>query len=186
MPLPYGTLIGDKMSGCAPLCGNYNFSSNTNTASIFVRWVIDQKTTREPQFAYCFDTPGPHSVVGFYRSTLTGCTNTDTFVINVFPNPISAWSYYPENPEALVEEVEFTNLTKGTLSKTIWKFSGDPPYTSKIKNPKYTFNQPGTHSVTLISVNEQGCSDTLVKNIQVLEDYHVYVPDVFKIGRAHV
>ena len=179
MPLPYGTLIGDKMSGCAPLCGNYNFSSNTNTASIFVRWVIDQKTTREPQFAYCFDTPGPHSVVGFYRSTLTGCTNTDTFVINVFPNPISAWSHYPENPEALVEEVEFTNLTKGTLSKTIWKFSGDPPYTSKIKNPKYTFDQPGTHSVTLISVNEQGCSDTLVKNIQVLEDYHVYVPDVF-------
>ncbi|MFZ9455299.1 MAG: gliding motility-associated C-terminal domain-containing protein, partial [Bacteroidia bacterium] len=34
-------------------------------------------------------------------------------------------------------------------------------------------------TVINVTVNDLGCSDTLTKNIEVLEDYHVYVPDVF-------
>ncbi|MFZ9296279.1 MAG: gliding motility-associated C-terminal domain-containing protein [Bacteroidia bacterium] len=169
------------MTGCVPLCGNYNFNSNTNDpSSIRVFWDIDNNTAlMQSSFNYCFNKPGNHSVVGNFFDIQNGCSTTASFVIQVWPKPQTAFSHYPESPEALVDEVSFTNLTKGNIVKSLWYFSKNPIAKSTQKAPMHTFQNAGINTVTLITVNDLGCSDTLTKNIEVLEDYHVYVPDVF-------
>ena len=41
------------------------------------------------------------------------------------------------------------------------------------------FEHPGLYPVALVVTNETGCSDTLVKTVEVVGDYHFYVPNAF-------
>ena len=127
----------------------------------------------------CFDTPGIYTLTGIYTNRGNGCTNTLNINFEALVKPQTAFSHYPESPEALVDEVSFNNLTKGNIVKSLWYFSKNPIAKSTQKAPMHTFQNAGINTVTLITVNDLGCSDTLTKNIEVLEDYHVYVPDVF-------
>jgi PKD repeat protein len=65
----------------------------------------------------------------------------------------------------LGSEVTFTDLSTNFPSEWLWIFEGGDPNTSTEKNPRVTYNTPGTFDVTLIVKNELG-SDTLT-----IEDY---------------
>ena len=43
----------------------------------------------------------------------------------------------------------------------------------------YLFPEVGTYPVAFVVKNNSGCSDTVVKAIQVAEDFLIYVPDTF-------
>jgi PKD repeat protein len=53
-----------------------------------------------------------------------------------------------------------------------WDF-GDPYFvndTSSLQNPVYSYSEPGTYSVQLIVENENGCTDTVLTDLQVFNN----------------
>ena len=62
----------------------------------------------------------------------------------------------------LGSEVEFTDLSSNFPSEWAWEFEGGDPNISTDRNPKVTYNFPGTFKVTLIAKNSLGASAPLV------------------------
>jgi PKD repeat protein len=85
-------------------------------------------------------------------------------VISVQPSPTAAATFVPPSPISPGTAVTFTNTSTGLF--TNWDF--DDGTTSTTRNPVHTFNSPGTYYVTMVSMNPNGCSDTLVLQIDVI------------------
>ena len=66
----------------------------------------------------------------------------------------------------LGSEVEFTDLSSNFPNEWVWEFEGGDPNISTERNPKVTYNFPGSFKVTLIAKNSLGSSAPLV-----VEDY---------------
>lgn len=101
----------------------------------------------------------------------------DTIKVIILPSPVANFDF---------TEVCFglpTDFTNKTLSKTpliTHKWLFEPGFTSIANNPSYTFTSVGTFDVALIVVAENGCSDTITKDIPVHDqptaDFHVPEP----------
>ncbi len=85
-------------------------------------------------------------------------------VFNVQPSPTVAATFNPPSPITPGTAVTFSNTSSGLFSN--WDF--DDGTTTTTRNPVHTFNNPGTYYVTLVSMNPNGCTDTLVMQIDVI------------------
>ncbi|MEJ7645617.1 MAG: PKD domain-containing protein [Chryseolinea sp.] len=62
----------------------------------------------------------------------------------------------------LGSEIEFTDLSSNFPTSWTWEFEGGDPNISNERNPKVTYNTPGTFKVTLTATNSLGTSAPLV------------------------
>ena len=51
--------------------------------------------------------------------------------------------------------------------------------TDTFVHPTNTYDNPGMYLVTLIAIDDKGCTDTLVKPINIEEEWYVYIPNTF-------
>lgn len=74
--------------------------------------------------------------------------------------------------------VQFDNNSIGTTY--LWDF-GDGSPASNIPNPTHTYNSSGLYDITLIAFNPNSCnlSDTIVKQLQILDDTSYSIPDAY-------
>ncbi len=72
----------------------------------------------------------------------------------------------------------FDNNSLG--STYLWDF-GDGSPTTTIQNPTHTYNLSGLYDITLITYNPNSCnfSDTIIKQIQILDDTAYSIPEVY-------
>ncbi len=61
----------------------------------------------------------------------------------------------------LGSEIEFTDLSTNFPTGWTWEFEGGDPNTSNERNPRVTYNTPGTFKVTLTATNSLGKSEPL-------------------------
>lgn len=50
---------------------------------------------------------------------------------------------------------------------------------STLVHPSNTYDEPGTYYITLIAIDDKGCRDTIVKPINIEEEWYIYVPNTF-------
>ncbi len=62
----------------------------------------------------------------------------------------------------LGSEVDFTDLSSNFPNEWVWDFEGGDPNISNERNPKVTYNFPGSFKVTLVAKNSLGSSAPLV------------------------
>ena len=179
--LPDASLLGTKMQGCVPFKSYFNFYSALATStSIATQWTVDQKVYPGKTFSKDFTVPGNYTITGNFRDTLTNCINTRTFVVEAYPVPIADFSFLPEKPIENLDEVTFTNTSKGEEQKKWdWFFVNNQGYRSQNKNTEYLFTEAGLYPVAMIVTNSWGCADTVVKALRIESDLTVYVPNVF-------
>ncbi len=72
--------------------------------------------------------------------------------------------------------ITFQNLSQDALTYE-WYF-GDGN-TSTLVHPNNIYDEPGGYVITLIAIDDKGCTDTIAKPINILEAYYVYVPNTF-------
>ena len=72
--------------------------------------------------------------------------------------------------------ISFQNLS---LDATSYQWYFGDGNSSTLVNPNNMFDLPGTYLVTLIATDEKGCTDTIVKPIEIEEAYYIYVPNTF-------
>jgi PKD repeat protein len=129
-------------------------------------------TDTEPVHTY--EIPGTYEnelIAKFVLENGTACADTSTNQVEVFPKPISNFSYNIENPRACVlpKSVSFRNESLGAESY-FWIFDSNRPThaVSDAVNPDYLYQNEGEHLVKLISTNEYSCSDTITKSVEIL------------------
>ena len=72
--------------------------------------------------------------------------------------------------------INFTNLSTNATSYQ-WDFMDGN--SSTLTNPTHTYDQFGEFNVQLIATNAIGCSDTIVKIVEVIPDFNIYAPNTF-------
>ncbi|MGZ6413445.1 MAG: PKD domain-containing protein, partial [Bacteroidia bacterium] len=108
-------------------------------------------------------SPTPvYSVAGTYNVTLTagyvttGCTNSITIPVTVFPLTVPDFT---SNTPCLNVATAFSDATTNSPSQWNWSF-GDGT-TSTLQNPTHVYPTPATYSVTLVTQNIFGCKDSI-------------------------
>ena len=123
---------------------------------------------------YTYSTPGIYTVVldvsGFGGSD----TNTKADYITVY-DPVSADFSVSDNDGIAPLAVSFTDLFVGDMDTWSWDFDNDGTEDSAVQNPTYTYNTPGTYTVTL-SVSGPGGSDAITKT-DYIDVYQFHWPN---------
>ena len=99
-----------------------------------------------------------------------------TSLINVFAQPVADFEASEFTTDIYDPIINFHDLSTGNVNNWQWSFT---PGTSTTQNPTHTFANEGVYPVTLIVKNNQGCSDTITKNITINPAYTFYAPNAF-------
>ncbi|MBA3707112.1 MAG: gliding motility-associated C-terminal domain-containing protein, partial [Bacteroidetes bacterium] len=113
-------------------------------------------------------------------STATGCKSTTTVIVTVLPTPIADFIINPSGIVAPNTVVSFTDISTNGGSP-IWDF-GDPisnlNNTSTLTSPTHKYTSEDGYCIRLISIGI-GCSDTIIKCIEVIDEAIISIPNVF-------
>ncbi len=127
----------------------------------------DSSTAQNPSYTY----PG----VGSYSVTLIayssfnpGCADTTVGVIKLFP-PFNADFTFVNMPCQLTVDFTSTSQNTGSGLSNTWNWDFGDNNASNIQNPSHTYGSPGTYTVTLVTVSDSGCVDTISKVVTVDE-----------------
>lgn len=72
--------------------------------------------------------------------------------------------------------IQFGNASENSIEYE-WTF-GDGNESVDV-HPQNIYEQPGTYYVTLVAIDEKGCTDTITKPISIKPAYYVWVPNSF-------
>jgi gliding motility-associated-like protein len=116
---------------------------------------------------------------GYYFSTIKdNCSNqiTDSIYINVLPVPQTDFIWSPVTPSIFNPNVEFTDRS---IDAVFWNWSlGEQAFSSE-QNPAHEYATSGIFPIQLITTNDVGCTDTLIKNLEIENYITTYIPNSF-------
>jgi gliding motility-associated-like protein len=178
---PVALLVGDSLSGCAPLCVNFNDLSTVTAPSTINSWSwnfgdLGTSSSQNPQ--HCYSSPGAYTVA-LTVTTGAGCASTVTMnnYINVYANPIAAFSATPQPATELEPDITFTDASTNAFTWN-WDF-GDTTANSNLQNPTHAYVNPGCYPVVLTVTTVNGCTDTAEQLVCMDPDVAIYVPNAF-------
>ena len=120
-------------------------------------------TAFEADPSFVFEEPGIHEVT-LSVSTEAGCTFSRTQSVAVTATPLADFTATPARGGAPLV-VNFAGASvEGTEYQ--WDFGG--VNSAGEASPTFTFNEPGSYTVTLTARNEAGCESTTQQTIEVL------------------
>lgn len=108
----------------------------------------------------------------------SGCELAQTFldVVEVLPTPVADFSFLPERPTLLNNEVVFQDQSVDAASYD-WDFNGLG--SSMESNPIFTFPEIGLQVVQLTVANTFGCVDSVQYSFEILPIIDLYIPNAF-------
>lgn len=101
-------------------------------------------------------------------------TATDDVVVTFYPNPVALFTYTPDTGIFTNELISFVNSSTNTATY-FWDF-GDGMTSAQV-NPFHMYSMPGSYEVILITVSPDGCLDTLITLVNIVEGLEI--PNVF-------
>ncbi len=154
-----GTIHADFTTPATACAGSpINITNTSAPTPVSSAWTFSDGTTSNAANPIkIFTTAGTYNVK--LVANFGGCLDSTDKDITILPKPTSAFTGTPLTSCSLPLTVNFANTS--TAATYEWSF-GDGS-TSTDLNPSHTYTAAGTFSVTLISMNANGCSDTLVK-----------------------
>ena len=181
-PLPDADFDSDKYKGCAPLAIQFfDLSFAALSADSIVKWdwsFGDGGTASTQTPAHVYQNPGVYSV-SLTITTAGGCTATHNWpaMIEAFDYPKANFEPSPAETTDDLPEIKFTNLSIDNASD-YW-YLGINDVTSELRNPIYSYPEPGTYDITLKIKNKNGCPDQITKQIVVKPTWSFYIPNAF-------
>jgi gliding motility-associated-like protein len=97
--------------------------------------------------------------------------------VNVFENPVAAFTPSPATATILDAEIDFTdNSYLGATWQ--WNFGNGIGF-SQLQNPAYVYPDTGVYNVQLIVGSDKQCYDTTYAQIEITGAYTLYIPNAF-------
>lgn len=174
-PVPVLSFLADVTTGCSNLL--VDFENQTIGASTY-EWDFGDGT-------YSFDISPTHLYLspGDYDVRLkafssAGCSDSlaTAGLIEVHDSPTADFDFTPDEVDIFDPFVTFTDESEGA-QLWYWDF-GDGEY-SEITNPEHEYAETGVYPIILTVVNEFGCVDQMLHELEITSDVIIYVPTAF-------
>lgn len=123
----------------------------------------DGSTSNQQNPTHVYNAPGQYQV-HLQTTSSTGCVDDTTITITV-PPLIQAGFTFPNNGCGLAQVFQDQTQLIGGGSFQSWSWNFGDGNTSSQQHPSHTYANPGTYTVTLISTNNAGCSDTATQQL---------------------
>jgi len=128
---------------------------------------------------------GPHTpnntglTQGSYSITVSDSECISSATVNVMeaPGPIAGFSEHPRITTLLDGPVNFFDNSTGNIVSWLWNF-GDGS-TGNGSFVQHQYNNLNTYLVTLIVIDNNGCSDTISDTLIVKDYFTFYIPNAF-------
>lgn len=167
--LPQPNFTMDLSTGCAPLTVQFSDASIPNAASI-AEWTwsfSDGQGPRDENPVVTFLDPDTLDLTLTVRNS-NGCVNTFFFPDTIVVLEAPILDFTVDNNSAceppLIATITNNTITNGADLSYVWQFPGGDPVTFNGPNPPpIEYTGSGNFDVTLISVSNNNCSDTLVR-----------------------
>jgi gliding motility-associated-like protein len=156
------------------------FTADVYNPSWNYQWTFGNGATTQQsgQVGYQYATNGCYDV-SLSVTNPQGCTTTETYfdVMCVYDSPVAVAGADPTEVTTLEPLVEFSNNSENASSYA-WNF-GDGTYGFGFE-PIHLFPaEAADYVVSLVAMNEVGCTDTAYVSIHVEENLIYYVPNSF-------
>ena len=120
---------------------------------------------------------GVYTLLSFSDALSVGVTSGSAKV-TVFESPTAFFKISDDTLSILFPSVQLTPDTVNIVSWS-WNFGDNTPL-SNDANPFHTYPESiGFYQVSLIINDNNGCSDTTFKQVQITDDYWMYIPNSF-------
>ena len=122
-----------------------------------------------------------YTQAGVYTAQLNvttglGCSdNAYTITVEVLERPVADFIVQ----EQTLTEVQFTNLSQDLLGGAVFSWDFGDGAISAQESPRHNYGAPGTFPVILITLNPNGCSDTIASDVTIEDLFRVYIPTAF-------
>ena len=158
-------------------CKNYELTFQNNNVSSLIKtyfWdfgtsvLMDTSNYDRPTFK--FPDTGTYKVKLVTNRNQNCSDSTFTFA-KIYPGFKPDFTFDNGCKDAPIQFTDLTTTAFGNVNKWQWIF-GNPiinPEMSNLQHPKYAYPKLGTYNVQLIVSNTKGCTDTLEKEILVLD-----------------
>ncbi|HYG49741.1 MAG TPA: choice-of-anchor L domain-containing protein [Flavobacteriales bacterium] len=176
---PVIDIVINGATGCAPLTPVF-LNNTSGFISSACAWDFGNGDTSNncATAGSTYTTPGCYDV-NLQLTSAQGCVFDSTFsqVVCVYADPVPEFTWNPV-PTILLPNTNFVNLSTNSVSY-IWNFMNVD--SSIAINPSYNFNnfEAGDYLVCLQATSIEGCTATVCHNVTVMDEYLIYVPNVF-------
>ncbi len=165
-------------AGCTPSDVIFKNLSKPIDSTYITRWTFgDGGTSDKISPTYSYKSPGLYSVSLEVTSPI-GCKISRTFKdwIKISQGSKADFDYMPEKITQFNPIVSFNDLSQNT---TRWQwFLGSKGYSTR-QNPIYTFRDTGLQRIKLVTNNQYGCLDSVIKFIDVIPEITYFLPNAF-------
>lgn len=144
---------------------SFKNSSSISSGTLSYSWKFgDGFSSTQTSPTYNYASSGTYTVE-LTSTSNNGCTDSETKSVTIHPQPSANFSTANQCSNKSISFSNSSSISSGTLSY-LWKF-GDKTSSTAI-NPSHSYSSPGTYSVTLIVTSNNGCVDSVKKNVSSL------------------
>ena len=141
--IPIANFTATPNTESVPLNVQFNDTSSNNPTSWY--WTFgDGGSSTQQNPTYTYGTPGTYTVSLTAGNSAGNNTMTSQITVN-YPAPVANFTENTTNGTAPLN-VQFTDTSIGNVTSYYWTFGDNG--TSTLQNPSYTYQTPGTYTVT--------------------------------------
>ncbi|HEY0978746.1 MAG TPA: PKD domain-containing protein [Flavobacteriales bacterium] len=180
--LPVVTFFVEPDTGCAPL--DVQFTNTTDPGMIGgCTWAFgDGGGSSVCGADHTYTHPGTYTV-SLTVTSPAGCEGDTTLyhLVHVLPTPVADFSFGPQPTDFYHSEITFTDDSSPDAIAWDWHFPFGDPGGSNDTNAVVTFpdDRAGLYPVRLVVTNIHGCTDTIVRPVEIEGVFTVFVPNAF-------
>ncbi|MDO7744925.1 MAG: PKD domain-containing protein, partial [Pedobacter sp.] len=182
LPQPVADFNADITLGCAGLAVQFR---NTTQDGFSYRWDFgDGTTSDEFEPIHTYDGEQEYYTVTLTATNTLGCSIAvikNQYIHIVLP-PVARFNV---NPSTVISIPNYTFRfeDESTNNPTIWAWDFGDGTTSSLQNPSHTYADTGSYVVRLRVSNQQGCSTSTFKTVQIVGvPGYLFVPNSFMPG----
>ncbi|MBT5090745.1 MAG: hypothetical protein HOM24_06635, partial [Flavobacteriales bacterium] len=121
---------------------------------------------------------GNYILTSFTDANAAGAINGSAMV-TILASPTANFEAQPDSMTILFTTTQLVDKSEGNIVSWQWDF-GDNSAPNFTYNPYHTYSDSiASYQINLIAQNDKGCSDTIFKQIQIRDDYWIYIPNSF-------
>jgi gliding motility-associated-like protein len=172
MVAPTATTIGSTYTICAGQNATLTTSTGTST------WTPSSTLS----CSVCANPIATPTTTTTYTVNSTNGTCSSFTTETVFVNP-AATAFFVDTVTVpgVPQTINFINVSSNAPGGYIWNFgvTSSTLVQNTLSNPSYTYNAAGTYTVTLIAFGANGCNDTTIASILVVDIASLTMPNIF-------
>src|ERR1017187_122587 len=180
---PNVSFSADVYVGCDPLIVNFTDNSTVGGGDSVIYWYWnfgdgDGSISENPTEVY---TKAGVFSVSLICTSSNGCTavQSDSNMITVYQRPFAQFTANTFSTSIISPEIDFTDESSNAVAWQWYFGDGVGGNFSIKKDPIYTYSAVGIYNVTLIVKNLVGCTDSIIKNVFITQDFEFYIPNSF-------